>query len=707
MSLYLGSKDNGRPIMHLTSGNEQAAQLKGDPIKNSTLFHSDFPYVGVLKTLKVTRARYKPSPYRGQTLYQFDPDEATIQEIEKYTNQGYLISVSRMVPAGAYRGGRSYYYYDIGQVGRDPFAMATGTSIPGTPDIAINNVTGALNNGGGQPNWGSYPGRFAGQSASRAAIQGTIGKLGDQSIVLSGLGRTFNAQGRETTRGIYSFAGSGGMVESRRLINTNSVAMSTPNFATSGNRLTTATLKDVTSFRSYMQQRGELLYTTWGVHFSQHVTTAPQYLYWSPDGSGNPSVPAHSLLKRGGILFVSILNIRVDPTTGVLTHEKPLDKESKIHIDRDNLEVGDLQLKTTSIITHIKGANLAKNTNIHIGRLPDGKEVINKYTSKAEFDYYDAVASRSLAELAEAPVMGVKLYIPAPNNPGGSIITPFDGGGGSWRWLIRERHFNVMDPRHVLGTNIQVEVNENSIKYRNPYGKQFVVADRNSKFAAFRLGGKDALSATFPAQRVNFNQLRQGSSFRATYPSIISASPNPVGTWIKRVGMGSVTLPQPVSSAGSIIAYVSPGALNGQVCGVDMFGKLNRCTITTGINSKLNKFKCVVFDKARGNQRFQVARFSLSAGYNLSFGGSGGWLPDNGSTNRWQGVIATYYIQANFPNNSIDMYAEYALENQHARYIAWSDARTTWISQYNKLGETDVTYHIPEISLGIYPLFTT
>ncbi|AJF40912.1 hypothetical protein AVV29_gp066 [Vibrio phage phi 3] len=105
MTLYIGRKNSGEPLLHLTNTARTEAEMKTGNTFSDTLFHSDMPFLTVIDIITITEfndAGVYPgwSPYRAGTPKVTDP--ATVAKLDYYFNNGYLFDARAIsiAPAG-------------------------------------------------------------------------------------------------------------------------------------------------------------------------------------------------------------------------------------------------------------------------------------------------------------------------------------------------------------------------------------------------------------------------------------------------------------------------------------------------------------------------------------------------------------------------------------------------------------------------------
>lgn len=706
MTLFMGSKPNGDPLIHLTSGNEDGNLLRGDPISNSTLFHSDFPYITLLETFEITTCTRTSS---SNPAYGFSIPESMLQQIEAFTNQGYFIVASRIRPYVETRNapgttGESWMYFFEDVTGFD-IDFVTGR-VPGSPGIAIENITGnpryigSARRPSAAPNLNAS--RWKNAFGATVTDRANAVKWGDQSIGLNGKNDSARSPNSFQFQR-WSETGTGG-VQIKHPQNRNQVGVSTRGYANSGNRIATGSVVDTQTLRNFQNRAG--LWGIWGD--IPNTYSAPSTLQWAPDGNGNPTLPINHPLKYGAKLLISVLNIRLD-SNNQLTHVRPATLNRQLKVSRDELSIGNVDMSTRGILSQFPGANLAQFTlgnTFLLGRDRNNTLRGNANNPQAELNYYDAFAQKSLAEQGDIHQPGTQFIRPAPNNPRGNELANFSFFQ-RYKWGVFTRHFNVIDPRVPLGPNPTIRFDEDEISFANTGGTTFPIVSRATNFTAFRLGGSEAANITFPATVENYAQLTQNSTFspddilnRPRGGEIYAASPNPPGTRFRRQLLGSVRLPENATSGGFMLAYVTPAILSNARCEVNLGGKISRLDATTRPIGGIKQFQCMVI---RENDNIEVANFAFAACRNVALSANEGYPQNNTSTNRWQGVQVRYVIQANFGNNTIELYREVRAQNQYVHFNLFFGPGTP-DARINALSTTEVTYSFPPITVGVYPI---
>lgn len=641
MALFMGRKpSDGKPLLHVTSGAESISQLDGKPIA-STLFHSDIPYLAIYDVIEVTRFRKVKSTKSGSSwTHYYEP--IVPQEVWDYMSQRNLMVATTV-------------YHSPTRVAHFP---ATQTTIRGTGndvsyDLFIGNFHGSGFANGNipypydpVPNTGIIYGHWDPLTAYKNSLEDED-KTSDQGV---------RATMRDET-GVWNVSG---LQKDLRI--SKYQYYKTSNINKTSSRSTSANYSNPT--RNLEDLFGNPFYR-------DNNSSAPSTLTYS---ASKPST-------RNWKLRIYVLNVRYNSQNN-LEHVKPVDSDG-IKISREDMVVGDLSMKNGMLLSDPN---------------PEVTNVRSTQTTNPKHSYFDTVTKGlTLAQLANYPFLHYFEVVGA------------NASSRTWNANYYNPYYNdvlplVRTPSALLGSNISLEFSADEIKYKGSKG-EFLIASKARKYTPYILGGDSAITAVFPAETKNYSQLRQGATFQRRNFSgqgVTIYNPTEVGHHVKEVVKQRIPLPPGSTGSEYLTAHLSPIYMHGEASSTT-HGKKSKMQVSINGFAGWGALRLFTFKKNDPDREIIVGDLAYSVLRDVSLTrvsegslGSGYW-PRSSSGNKMQSVRIQYKIRVNWIRNELELVAYYRLTN--ARIEARERRFNTY---YNKLGETEVTYRIPEIRFGFY-----
>ncbi|QQO38521.1 hypothetical protein VPG01_163 [Vibrio phage VPG01] len=393
--------------------------------------------------------------------------------------------------------------------------------------------------------------------------------------------------------------------------------------------------------------------------------------------SSAPSTVTYSASKPSYYnwkLKVYIFNVKYNAQNNV-EHVRPNIKDG-IRIDNKDMVIGDLSMKSGMLISD---------------PAPTVRKFKNTDNNKKK-SFFDNIARKlSLAQLVDYPFPLADITV--RSNKTWSIESD---------WAVLQVHA----PSPLLGSNISLEFSADEIKYKGSKG-EFLIASKARKYTPYILGGDSAITAVFPAETKTFAQLRQGTRFvktpipvkwyvRAVY------NPNEIGNYEKEVVKQRIKLPPGTTSKNTVTAHISPLYMHGEASST-LGSKKSKMQVSLNGFAGFSNLTLETFEKIRpdkevivGNVAYSVIKdVSLTRHSEGSIGPS--YWPQSPTKNRMQAIRIQYKVRVNWTRNELELVGYYRLTNAQIR--AREGNQNTY---YNKLGERDVTYRIPEVRFGFY-----
>lgn len=651
MSLYIGKDINNEPLLHLTSDQRTEQELKSDVPIPSTLFHSSLPYISVVDIFGEGPQNYAGQMYNGQLLsdryfYSMEVDEAKLNE---YLNKGYYIS---LVSSRA------------GLFSRVPKIVSSSSQralmMPAFPATgAIRSVTGSV----------QYPTadramlslqHFSNRRSSDMGV--SIGGTGVPAMVtylMMGNGKAYGASGGM----MVGYGGDGGP--------TGIGVYGYP--YRNGNQIGNVTIRNQ--------------YTTWAsmgagnstVWVNDVIGPPPAQFHWDPENSGkNPNITYPT--KLGGLSRVIVYNLRQDEN-GNLVAGKSLSTDKSIYIDRNDIIVGDFSIKDGIFLVEDDGNSQPRSS-------------ILQNTKKWNIFNELAYDTRKL----DVPLMfNGRLEVTLPTSEGSYSYL------GSKEWTtygVTEYKPATISARRMLKDGpVTLEFNNKEIKYKDNSSEKVIASANNGAYTPLTLGASDAITASFPAWTKNYLQLRQGATWYQSVPSLTSNytlhDPSAWGRWGRTEIVAAQPLPAKATAGDFLFCVLTEPRIKGAALVADGVSTTQMnidCDVSTG--AKL--IDPVVFRRTDAVP-FTVASILLSCQRNMQMNGNG--YPTSGSAadNRAQSVLVRYLLQVNWAESLLELVAEYSMANVNT---SWS-VGDYWCA-VRSMGETEVTYSMPEIKIGAY-----
>ncbi|AFB83994.1 hypothetical protein F404_gp137 [Vibrio phage pVp-1] len=640
MALFMGRKpSDNRPLLHVTSGNESLSQLDGAPIA-STLFHSDIPYLAIYDIVEITQFRHVET-VKGYKRWDHYYEPIVPQKVWDYINQRQIMFGTQV-------------YYNDATVTHTPLGTPTSRSPEaGRFGIFIGNFQGSSFGRDGSPypsspvpNTSNIYGHWDPLTVFKAALQDKNWNI-DQGI----------RAGRSDREGVWNVSGL-----QRDTISTYYQYYRTANISKTS-RSTSANYSNPTRDLVHLFGRGG----TGRQVFSSQSQSAPKTLTYSS------TKPSSSNFK----LRIYVLNVKYNSQNNV-EHVKP-PKADGIKISREDMVIGDLSMKNGMLLSD----PAPMETSMDSTRL-------NTIYNKVKPTYFEKlIKGLTPSQLADYPFLHYFQY---------NLKTK------AWRASGASTIPLVHSPSALLGSNISLEFSADEIKYKGSKG-EFLIASKARKYTPYILGGDTAITAIFPAETKTFAQLRQGTYFqKKTFsgPRISIYNPNDIGVYKKEIVKQRIKLPPGSTSKNYLTVHISPIYMHGEASST-IAGKKSSMQASVNGFDGWAALRLYTFERARPEKEIIVGDLGYSVIRDVSLSrhsegriGSSYW-PTSSSGNKMQAVRIRYKVRVNWVRNEVELVGSYQLTN--AQILANEWGRNTY---YNKLGERDVVYKIPEARFGFY-----
>ncbi|BBL19329.1 hypothetical protein KIT04_160 [Vibrio phage KIT04] len=398
--------------------------------------------------------------------------------------------------------------------------------------------------------------------------------------------------------------------------------------------------------------------------------------------SSAPSTITYSASKPSAYnykLKIYIFNVKYNSQNNV-EHVRP-DTKDGIKISNQDLVIGNLSMKSGMLISD----------EAPLERVLDNKDS----TSKRNF-FNNIISKLSLAQLTDYPFPLMNISI--RSNKTWNIDS-------DWGAL------QVHAPSPLLGSNITLEFSADEIKYKGSKG-EYLIASKSRNYTPYILGGANAITAIFPSETRTLAQLRQGTRFvkvpipvggnvRAVY------NPNEIGRYQKEVVKQRIPLPPGSTSKNTVTAHISPIYMHGEASST-IGSKKSKMQLSLNGFAGFSNLILETFERSRpekevivGNLAYSVIKdVSLTRHSEGSIGSS--YWPQSSTANKMQAIRIQYKVRVNWVRNELELVGFYNLTNAQIR----ANEGGNWNTYYNKLGERDVTYRIPEVRFGFYVVGT-
>lgn len=412
--------------------------------------------------------------------------------------------------------------------------------------------------------------------------------------------------------------------------------------------------------------------------FDNHIVRTPSPATPSVVPGWHPDTPNEYNIKFRFYVF----NVKYNDQNH-LEHVRP-NIQDGIKISRDDMVIGNLSVKEGMLIADqapVEKIDKLDSTN----------------TTHKKYPFFNRVLTTlSMKEIAEYPF------------PLALVEKTSDG---KWRtnWLGYSGYvvplLQVYAPKLLVGDNATLQFSAEEIKYVGSKG-EFLLASKNSKYTPLVLGGDKAITAIFPARQANFSQLRQGAVFRVQRINFASdwrrvLNPNECGSYYKEEIIQRIPLPPGSTSKNTLQVHISPITVAG-VASSTIAGKVTSFYADCKGYGGWNILRPYVFTRKKPNEYITLGEIAYSTIRDVALSSTSGWWPFSSTGNRMQGVRLISRVRVNWARNELELYREYLLTNAALRVSEYS-GRTTY---YNKLGETEVTYQIPETRFDVYVMAT-
>lgn len=634
MSLFIGRKpSDNKPLLHVTSGDEPLTELQGNPIE-STLFHSDIPYLAIQDVIEITQFR----------LLKTKPNK---------------------VPAGTYT---HWYVPVLNQKVKD--YMRNGNLMAGT--IVKRKETGIEWDGISRTKYGKtynvFIGNFSGTSFAKGTEPYPENRVGSMSRSWPPLNAYRNSQiSKHSDMGIGVSNDQLGYwdIQPPLEIKTTSISgwprvVQTSNVAKSESRELYANYRPSEGLEFEQLSKRVVI-------FQDTVENPPNIITWRPNEGANDNCK----------LMVYVFNIKYNSQKNV-EHTRP-DIAEGIKISREDLVIGNLSMKNGMLIS---------DPNISL------RGVLNNSAVSDKKDFYQNVINKlSLEELTNYPIIYAEGHV--------------SNDKSSWRVYDSYSNSNLLLVHRVLDPTASLDFSADEIKYSGSKD-EFLIASKSRKYTPYILGGDAAFTAIYPAQTKNFAQLKQGATFKRFSIGFASdwrkvLNPEDCGSYVKEEVLQRIKLPPGSTGKKYLTAHLSPIYIHGEASST-IGGKTSK--LQTSIDSFYGWADLHLrnFENDPGSSIEELKRthtlgtINYSVIKDVALTSSDGWWPFSSTGNKMQAVKIRYSARVNFVTSELELVAKYELTNAALRVSEYS-GRTTY---YNKLGETEVTYKIPEVRFGFY-----
>ncbi|QKN84679.1 hypothetical protein KNV05_gp017 [Vibrio phage River4] len=642
MALFMGRKpSDNRPLLHVTSGNESISQLHGAPIA-STLFHSDIPYLAIYDIVEITQWRFlRTGPgitIDGKYTHYYEP--IVPQKVWDYMNQKNIMYATKVA-----------LYPD--RVRHAPVGSYNSKSAKAS---VFNLFVGNYHGGGFADGTSPYP---RSPVPNTSQIYGHWDPLTLYKLALDSADNTID-QGVKVAvdrTGVWNVSGL------QKDDKYGYQYYRTADISKTASRSTSASYTNPTRNLTNLFGPGGIS-ENW-IRTKDKVP--PKIITYSPT---KPST-------YNSKIRVYVLNVRYNSQNN-LEHIKPQIQDG-IKISREDMVVGDLAMKNGMLISD---------------PAPSETNVQSKNTSYTKHGFFDKlVKGLTLQQLADYPFLHFftasadKTWNANYTNPFYDIPLPL-----------------VHTPSSLIGTDISLDFSADEIKYKGNKG-EYLIASKARGYTPYILGGDSAVTAVFPAETKTFAQLKQGARFtKQTFsgPRISIYNPNDVGYYYREVVKQRIKLPPGSTGKNYLTAHISPLFVSGEASST-IAGKKSSMQAKIDGFAGWSELRLTTFRRDEpdteiliGNLGYSVLRdVSLSRHSEGRIGSS--WWPQSSSGNKMQAVRVQYKVRVNWTRNELELVGYYKLTN--AQILANEWGRNTY---YNRLGERDVSYKIPEVRFGFY-----
>lgn len=653
MSLYIGNNpQTSRATMHLTSSTDNLTTLLGGPTAN-TLFHSDIPYLAIQRRFFITRfRRFRDYRLSNGTRVYYRPEIPSA--LQSLIDQGFLISMSivSMTSDGRFSTNPVGVAQDLGV--RAKAVLANGTLGPDNQLAASGQY------------FNIYPAFYVGQPSSTyvpvpvgvGAVNTAVGVPGSNGFWESTPGMS---------RGSTSLSG---------FTTADSVAYS-PTFSNGGSTVTSANYRS----RDFDDVIGTGLDSRGGVY---------EILRYYDDGETIPTTIDGGINSDGSTrnfnLNVWVLNVRND-SNGILQHVKPTEENNQVRIDQDDLQVGNLS---------VKGGMFVTDEN------PEITDIRHSSAGSTKKSFFQNLFNNlSREELIAYPFLNARVTREA----NGNWQVTGASQSGSFATTSNRSLMQVIAPNLQLGGTVTLQFSQDQIRYSGNRGELFL-ANRNTNFTPLRLGGEDAVNVNFPSRTMKFQQLVQGASFRRLpQPSTITFLEPDSGWHVRTEVLARVPLPPGSTSANHLTMHVSPFKTSGMLR-VLHEGRQSRVNLNVQPERGVPLLNLRRFNRSQPDLSYEVARVAMAVFDDMRLERRGssrdGYRMFSSTQNRIQSVEVRYSYRVDWGGNHIELVADYVLAGRNrVEFIDFQDGTREY---FNRIGDREVDYTLPEVDFNMYVL---